>query len=80
MAAKRAWVGPYDDARILPLIRTYIRECLAPRSNTIPSHLVDKIFTDERLRLVRRVGPRSYRSWVENANKYSEQRKLEKIS
>lgn len=78
MDTKQAWVGPYDDTRIFPLIRTYIRECLAPRSNTTPVHMVDTIFDDERLRLVRRVDIKSYCSWAINANLYSQKCRLEK--
>lgn len=67
---KDLWVGPYDDARVFPMIRTYIKEVLTPTWEPVLVPYIDEIFSDERLKLVRKVGIKSYLSWVCNANLY----------
>ena len=74
--ARDLWVRPYDDDRIFPLIRMYLREAVAPRSKTHKPEHIDMVFTDERLRLVRSVGITSYLHWVCSANLYNQKKEL----
>lgn len=61
-----------DDAELFPIVRTYIREVLGPRLNTVPIEMIDTVFDDYKLVQVRVSSPRDFASWVEKAQEYQQ--------
>lgn len=56
-----------DDAELFPIVRTYIKEVLGPRLNTLPIEMINIVFDDFKLTQIRASSPKDFASWCTHA-------------